>query len=73
MSDRFKKPWHPSFSTDSDAARTHPDLAGRWDGERYIETPAHRYMMTLSDEGKVAFAKLTPEQRAAVLARVGAK
>lgn len=34
--DTYKKPNHPTFSTDSIYARDRPDLAGRWEGETYI-------------------------------------
>jgi len=38
-SDRFKKPNHPTFSTESVYAKDRPDLAGTWDGENYKPNP----------------------------------
>ena len=34
--DTFKKPTHPTFSTDSMYAKDDPDLAGKWEGEKFI-------------------------------------
>jgi len=72
MPDTYKQPWHPSFSTDSAAAKTNPDLAGTWTADgQYQETPAHKYLMTLPDEGKKEFAAMTPDERKAVLTALG--
>lgn len=72
MPDTYKQPWHPTFSTDSAAAKTAPDLAGTWTANgQYQESPAHAFMMMMSDEDKKAFAALTPQQRAAELKAAG--
>lgn len=34
--DKFKKPNHPTFSDQSKYAKDRPELAGSWDGDRYI-------------------------------------
>jgi hypothetical protein len=34
--DMFKKPNHPTFSNESIYAKDRPDLAGHWEGDRYI-------------------------------------
>lgn len=34
--DTFKKPNHPTFSDESIYAKYRPDLAGHWEGEKYI-------------------------------------
>lgn len=34
--DTFKKPNHPTFSDQSIYAKDRPDLAGHWDGDRYV-------------------------------------
>lgn len=71
LSDRFKKPWHESFSKDSDLSQKYPDLAGTWDQQgQYQETQVHKYMMTLDDKHKQMFTDLTPEQRTKVLEQV---
>ena len=40
--DTFKKPWHPTFSDESQYAEDMPDLAGHWDGETFIPAPIFR-------------------------------
>lgn len=39
-SDQFKKPNHPTFSNESIYAGQRPDLAGSWDGEKFIPPAA---------------------------------
>lgn len=34
--DTYKKPNHPTFSVESQYAKDAPELAGRWEGERYV-------------------------------------
>jgi RNA polymerase sigma factor (sigma-70 family) len=34
--DTFKKPNHPTFSNESIYAKSQPDLAGRWEGEKFV-------------------------------------
>lgn len=34
--DEFKKPNHPTFSDQSKFAKDYPNLAGKWEGEKYI-------------------------------------
>ena len=36
ITDKFKKPNHETFSTESQYLKFHPALAGHWDGETYI-------------------------------------
>lgn len=35
-SDEFKKPNHPTFSVESKYAASRPELAGSWDGDKYV-------------------------------------
>jgi hypothetical protein len=37
MSDRFKKPNHPTFSVESVYAKEAPEKAGHWNGNTYIK------------------------------------
>lgn len=37
--DTFKKPNHETFSDESQYAKDAPDLAGHWDGDKYIPNP----------------------------------
>lgn len=34
--DTFKKPNHPTFSNESKYAKDRPDLAGHWEGDKYV-------------------------------------
>lgn len=40
--DTFKKPWHPTFSDESQYAVDAPDLAGHWIGETYVPASIRR-------------------------------
>lgn len=58
--DTFKKPNHPTFSVESIYAKQRPELAGRWEGEKFIKpsptptptaTPIPASRMAMPDYG----------------------
>lgn len=50
--DTYKKPNHPTFSTQSKYAAAAPELAGAWDANgRYLETAAHRWHVATGRAG----------------------
>lgn len=51
--DTFKKPNHPTFSDQSMYAKDRPDLAGTWDGDKYIPpTPQGKINSDFEELGK---------------------
>jgi hypothetical protein len=40
--DKYKKPNHPTFSIYSKYAKDRPDLAGTWDGDKYVPPKMRR-------------------------------
>lgn len=51
--DTYKKPNHPTFSDQSIYAKDRPDLAGTWDGDRYIPSIARAQQDNMSSGSKV--------------------
>jgi len=57
--DTFKKPNHPTFSVESQYAKDRPDLAGRWEGEKYIPAGTESDF-SLPDMVSQAIQKMAP-------------
>jgi cell wall-associated NlpC family hydrolase len=56
--DTYKKPNHPTFSNESKFAKDYPDLAGSWDGDRYVppaDPDLRRHLGAGQDTGEETF------------------
>jgi hypothetical protein len=62
--DLYKKPNHPTFSDQSIYAKDRPDLAGRWEGDKYI--PPRRKTSQAGGLMQMAKAKGDPERSSGV-------
>lgn len=66
--DTWKKPNHPTFSTESIYAKERPDLAGRWEGSTYV--PAALPKTVSEVVSTPGYARLTPAERASERSRL---
>lgn len=68
--DTFKKPVHPTFSDQSIYASARPDLAGSWEGDRYVSAQ-EKQLRGVSDDELAAIAVkqglLQPDEAAAAV------
>lgn len=78
--DTYKKPNHPTFSNESIYAKDRPDLAGHWEGEKYIPHGGDivsTFQNLPRERQKSLLGRMSPEQKqklsTAIQQRISAK